>query len=239
MGTAAAIVITAAAALKLITAPEELSGAAPDGESLKFGDVWDEGEFSDSGLTYVGTPFTEEEIEACFDKYLQTFISDLWSDYDSVTEYLEIKPDDPEIRVSKKGYCHIKATDTNTLDFDFMNFPVFIGEYVVADITMFRAEGENLIQIGFGGTGSKNISRIFAEYSDSDIGFVYCRGMEIAVTQDGKAHVLGGGKSINVPDDLDLYSVYATEYNTFNFSEVLENEQYITLRKEDVYEQEN
>ena len=220
-------------------AEDELTGAIPDEDGLTFGGVWDNGELNDSPIIIKSEPFTEEEAEKCVSANRSFIASSLWSDMESVLDRWDVNSDDVEFKVSTVPFYHIKATDINTLDGGFPIFPVFFGHdnTLVAFFEPYKADGELSMQISYSGPRHVKLNNVLHEYPDSAVAFVYCQGMDIAVTPDNKIYVIGGGDAIDVPDDIDIYSIYAGEYNTFCLSDIFENEQYITVRKEDVYEE--
>lgn len=194
----------------------ELTTVAPTGAG------WDTGELCTAEVVPTGDPLTEEEAT----EYLERNGSGL-------AQSLLIEDGMPsEALVSTAGYCMVYAySDRNEAYLASKFFPVIVDGKIKALIELSKYEGEIHPQGMFGGSRWDTINKAIAEHPGESFAFVRCGFLdELMIAPDGTAYQINYDSGAADRAEFDLYSVYATEYNTFNLSEVLENGQYITVK---------
>ncbi len=191
------------------------------GDVFNGGDGWGTGELNTALPVLTGDPLTEEEIT----EYLERYGRDL-------VQSVLIEDGLPaEAMISTVGFCQVYAYgDRNEVYLTSRFYPIIVNGEVKACLEMFRFNGEIFPQGLFGGSRWDTVNRAFSEHPGETFAFVRCGFLdELMIAQDGTAYQLNYDSGAADRADFDLYSVYATEYNTFNLSEVLENGQYIKV----------
>ena len=179
------------------------------------------GDFNPAPVTTSGEPFTAQEIMDYITVHAFEIAQMIRFDTPGVNSF----------RICTKGWCHVAAlTDRNEMKLDFIELPILSGDRIVANVTLFRYEGEIVSSTGAGGVGWDYLNRPFIDYPDSDIAFVYYGfNGEAAITPDGHIYRMFDNIVGENNTGFDIYGVYAAGYNTFNLSEVLENKDYIEV----------
>ncbi|MBQ9384623.1 MAG: hypothetical protein IJT87_10360 [Ruminiclostridium sp.] len=194
----------------------ELTTVAPTGGG------WDTGELCTAEVVPTGEPLTDAEateyLESCGSRLAQCLLIE-----DGLPS---------EVMISRVGFCMVYAYgDRNEAYLTSKFFPVIVDGKIKALIELIKYEGELIDQGYFGGSKWDTINNAFSEHPGESFAFVRCGFLdELMIAPDGTAYQINYDSGAADRADFDLYSVYATEYNTFNLSEVIENGQYITVK---------
>ncbi len=201
----------------------ERTTVAPGGPgTVPAGGARGTGELCTAEVVPTGEPFTDEETT----QFLESYGSD-WA------RSLLIEGDLPsEALISTVGFSRVYAYgDRNEVYLNDKFFPVIVDGKIRACLELFRYEGDILPQGMFGGSRWDTINNAISEHPGETFAIVCCGFLdELMIAPDGTAYQINYDSGAADRADFDLYSVYATEYNTFNLSEVIENGQYITVK---------
>ena len=205
-----------------IIAADEADGGY-DGVSGAAGCGDEGGEFSTAEIQTTGEPFTEKEISEFFDTHKEIILYSLIPEYTSLNE----------IMISKKGFCPVFAqTEANTMRLDFETFPVIADGKIIAFADMARYNGEITFSLSYGGESWDRINASIEANPGEALAMVgHGYGM-CAISPDNEVYEFYDTQTDYTPG-FDLYSVYATEYSTYNLSEILESNDFITVGKEE------
>lgn len=232
-GAAAAVAVISAVALSSITMHEELTGAVPDGDPAVTvaGGGKDTTVLSDNEISFTGEAPTDDELREYIEKNKNIFALLVMSETKDITG---------DINISLAGHSYLKTSD-NTVALDNITYPIFADDSVIAEVTLFKVNGELLYTLSAGG-GMRldRINKALSEHPGEEFVFLYTGvNSEYMISPDNTIYDIRSISEVPLHSHDDWYNKYYTEHNTFNFSEVLENKQYITVRKEDVYEETN
>ena len=225
-GAVAAIAVFSAVMLNIprITEPTvpTVDGGAQTDDSYSGGgtNYGEDGKIilSDAKVSFTGTAITAEEIREIIERekvYLASFIR------------LETQGAG-NINISLVGYSHLQ-TDNNTVSLDFVTLPVFTDDRLIGEVTLFRYDGEIHCSPAAGGPGWAVKTEIFNKNPDKELAFVYVGQVsEYMIAPDSTIYGMWEGDSPldTVPD---CYTKYATEYNTFSFSKMIADKNYVTV----------
>ncbi len=195
--------------------------AQPD-ESYSGGDTkyGDDGKIilSDADVSFTGTVITADEIKAFIER-----------EKVNIASFIRLEtPGAGDINISLVGYSHLQ-TDDNTVSLDFVTLPVFTDSKIIGEVTLFRYDGEIHCTPSAGGTGWAMKTKMFSENPDKKIAFVYCgQYMELMIAPDNTIYNMWDGET-PLDDVSDRYAKYATEYNTFSFSKMIADKNYVTV----------
>lgn len=194
------------------TIPENLSGGPGnqdgDGNGIAVPPIP-----SDHTICYEGKSLTEKEAAAYFSENLPRIISSLKASGLSLS--------DP--RISETGYSHVcygnEADHGNlVLNRNFRDYPLFDGEDLVAIVTLFKIEEDDLIHdsVSFGGEWFSDFGDFLRAHRGEKLLFIYInRFYEIILTPDGKCHSPQGNKISRVTESFsgisDPYSILYCE----------------------------
>ncbi len=174
---------------------------------------------SERGITIAGTAITAEEIMEIIEREKVTIAS-----------FIRLEtPGAGDINISLAGYSHLQ-TDDNTVSLDFVALPVFTNDSeMIGEVTLFRYDGEIHYSPAAGGTGWAVKTKMFSENPGKKIAFVYAgQYMELMIAPDDTIYKMWDGET-PLDDAADRYARYATEYNTFSFSEMIAEKNYVTV----------
>lgn len=173
---------------------------------------------SERGITTTGTAITSDEIKEFVERekvYIASVIR------------LET-PGAGDINISLVGYSHLQ-TDDNTVSLDYVTLPVFSDNKLIGDVTLFRYDGEIHCTPAAGGPGWAMKTKMFSENPDKEIAFVYAgQYMELMIAPDDTIYKMWDGET-PLDDVSGRYARYATEYNTFSFSKMIADKNYVTV----------
>ncbi len=173
---------------------------------------------SERGITTTGTAITSDEIKEFVERekvYIASVIR------------LET-PGAGDINISLVGYSHLQ-TDDNTVSLDYVTLPVFSDNKLIGDVTLFRYDGEIHCTPSAGGPGWAVKNDMFDRNPGKDIAFVYVgQYMELMIAPDDTIYKMWDGET-PLDDVSDRYAKYATKYNTFSFSKMIANKNYVTV----------
>ena len=168
---------------------------------------------SDHTICYEGKSLTDEEASVYFSENLPRIISSLKASGLSLS--------DP--RISETGYSHVcygnEADHGNlVLNRNFRDYPLFDGENLVAIVTLFKIEEDDLIHdsISFGGEWFSDFGDFLAAHQEEKLLFIYInRFYEIILTPDGKCYSPQGNEITQVTESFsgisDPYSILYCE----------------------------
>ena len=172
---------------------------------------------SDHTICYEGKILTDEEASAYFSENLPRIISSLKAS--------GIPLSDPHI--SENGYGHVcygnEADHGNlVVNRNFRDYPLFDGEELVAIVTLFKIEEDDLIHetTSFGGEGFSTFGEVLRSHQGEKLLFVYInRFYEIVLTPDGKCHSPHGNEISKIEESFegvsDPYSILFCEEATY------------------------
>ena len=168
---------------------------------------------SDHTICYEGKSLTEKEAAAYFSENLPRIISSLKASGLSLS--------DP--RISETGYSHVcygnEADHGNlVLNRNFRDYPLFDGENLVAIVTLFKIEEDDLIHdsVSFGGEWFSSFGDFLRAHQGEKLLFIYInRFYEIILTPDGKCYSPQGNEISKVSESFsgisDPYSILYCE----------------------------
>lgn len=170
----------------------------------------------DGKLSITGTGFTDEEIYSLVENNKEIVAANVSGEYDCFGS---------EIQIYTKGYCHAVLGEKNYVHLDYLTLPVCVDNRIVANLEVYKANGELLYTLNVGGDKWDIINEAL-EYDD-EIAFVfagYTSEAAIApdntifeITYDSKGTLTAG------------YDLIATEYNTFSRSVLYDSNNYIAV----------
>lgn len=173
---------------------------------------------SERGISTTGTAITAEEIREIVEREKVNIAS--------VIRLETLGASD--INISLVGYNHLQ-TDDNTIALDFVTLPVFSDNKLIGDVTLFRYDGEIHCTPAAGGPGWAIKTNMFDQNPGKDIAFVYAgQYMELMIAPDDTIYKMWDGET-PLDDVADRYAKYATEYNTFSFSKMIADKNYVTV----------
>lgn len=239
LGTAAAVVLVGTGVLlgvKIMqpaivsSVPPVVAGGADvpeEGDTFGGAVVGDGGNIlplSDAEITYTGTAITADEVRELIEREKVNMAS-----------FIRLEtPGAGDINISLDGYTHLRADD-NTVSLDYMTLPVFTDdEEIIGEVTLFRYDGELHCTPAAGGNGWQAKTKVFAVEPDRELAFVYfgvCG--ELVISPDDAVYNLNGYEDSGAVEAFDgvtdRYAKYATEYNTFCFSKMIAEKNYVTV----------
>ena len=179
------------------------------------------GEISSSPIKFTGTAPTAAEIKELVDR-------------EKVTIAFFVRTETPgaggDIGVSYAGYCFVQAED-NTLVLDSVTLPVFTDGKIIGEVNIFRYEGELHYSVAAGGTRWARFNEIFSKEPGKKMAFVYVGELnELMISPDGTVYGMRGDEGSLLDGVADRYAKYATEYNTFCFSDMVNSGNYATVK---------
>lgn len=171
----------------------------------------------DGKLAITGTGFTDEEIYSLVENNKEIIAANVSGEYDCFGS---------EIRIYTKGYCHAVLGEKNYVHLDYLTLPVCVDNRIVANLEVFKANGELLYTLNTGGDKWDIINEAL-EYDD-EIAFVFFVGYtsEAAIAPDNTIFEITYDSKGTLTAGYDLI---ATEYNTFSRSVLYDNNNYIAV----------
>ncbi len=175
---------------------------------------------------YTGKGFTDEELKEYIVKNAPSFASSLRAD--SIVGGGELK-------IFTTGYCHISIELNENLmpvsasvNRDFVTMPIMRGSEIIAEVTVYRAEGEICSSVSYGGDGFRALTKVFKDNPDSVLAFGYFGQVpEVIATSENKVYF----RPSEVPhiENYRYYEMMETLYNTFSLSQLNDPDNYITV----------
>jgi hypothetical protein len=153
-----------------------------------------------ASLKATGTPFTQEEIQSQINVWLENGL-------------LQFELGDG-CEIATKGYYSISLEYGNSINYNFLDLPVFRNDELVGEITISR-DGYKEVNSGMGGAYS-TLCSLLAEYPDSEFVMLYGASSKAAIGPDNKIHILSGRDSFNVINSDTLYDTFKTHDNTLS-----------------------
>ena len=163
----------------------------------------------------AGTGFTDEDIYSLVENNKEIIAANVSGEYDCFGS---------EIQIYTKGYCHAVLGEKNYVHLDYLTLPVCVDNRIVANLEVFKADGELLYTLNVGGDKWDIINEAL-EYDD-EIAFVFADyTCEAAVAPDNTVFEITYDSKGALTAAYDLV---ATEYNTFSRAALYDRNNYIT-----------
>lgn len=169
----------------------------------------------DGKLAIIGAGFTDEDIYSLVESNKEIIAANVSGEYDCFGS---------SIQIYTKGYHHAVLGEKNYVHLDYLTLPVCIDNRIVANLEVFKADGELLYTLNVGGDKWDIINEAL-EYGD-EIAFVFAGyTCEAAVAPDNTIFEITYDSKGTLTAGYDLI---ATEYNTFSRSALYDSNNYIT-----------
>lgn len=217
--------VLAAAHLSDISSPNALDSCENPIECNSYGaNISDLDISCDGKLAITGTGFTDEEIYSLVENNKEIIAANVSGEYNCFGS---------EIQIYTKGYCHAVLGEKNYVHLDYMTLPVCVDNRIVANLEVFKANGELLYTLNAGGDKWDIINEAL-EYDDK-IAFVFFVGYtsEAAIAPDNAIFEITYDSKGTLTAEYDLI---AAEYNTFSRSVLYDSNNYITVISANSYD---
>lgn len=179
---------------------------------------------SEDEVVVEGTGFTDEEIRKFVEEKKFELVGAVACEYENF---------DDVYKISTVGYCHVSLGETNVLKRDYVTLPITLNDKIIANITLFKSDGEMRYDIAVRGKSFDTLNRIFAENPESEIAFFYVDLFtEIAITPSNKIYNIYNRRTDSLKEDVDYYEKYKTEYNTFSLKKLTDENNFISVKPE-------
>lgn len=201
---------------------ESLFGMGGNSETFIDGGNGNHGNISDSEVVVEGTGFTEEEIRKFVEEKKYELIGAVACEYGNF---------DDIYKISTVGYCHVSLGKTNVLKRDYVTLPITLNDKIVADITLFKSDGEKRYDITVRSRAFDTLNKIFAENPESEIAFFYVDlFVELAITPSNKIYNIYDKLTNSLEENVDYYGKFKTDYNTFSLEKLTDENNSISVK---------
>ncbi len=197
-------------------------GIGGNSETFIDGGDGNHGNISDSEVVVEGTGFTEEEIRKFVEEKKYELIGAVACEYGNF---------DDIYKISTVGYCHVSLGETNVLKRDYVTLPITLNDKIVADITLFKSDGEKRYDITVRSKAFDTLNKIFAENPESEIAFFYVDlFIELAITPTNKIYNIYDKLTNSLEENVDYYGKFKTDYNTFSLEKLTNENNSISVK---------
>lgn len=201
---------------------ESLFGMGGISETFVDGGNGNHGNISDSEVVVEGTGFTEEEIRKFVEEKKYELIGAVACEYGNF---------DDIYKISTVGYCHVSLGETNVLKRDYVTLPITLNDKIVADITLFKSDGEKRYDITVRSRAFDTLNKIFAENPESEIAFFYVDlFVELAITPSNKIYNIYDKLTNSLEENVDYYGKFKTDYNIFSLEKLKDEDNSVSVK---------
>lgn len=180
----------------------------------------------DNGIVYESSPYSDEEIMNFIEKNKEILAGNF---------ALEYQIFDKPIKIAVKGYSPVYLGDSNKLILDNLILPVMIDDEIVGSVSLFKSDGKIRFTTAAHGETFARLTNALKDNPDSELAFFYV-GLykEFALTPDNKVYQITSPVSLPLEEDVDYYSEFKTEYNTYSWKILNDENNFISVDVSDL-----
>ncbi len=173
-------------------------------------------------ISYIGTGFTQQEIEQLIDSEKENIVSIICDEYGLIDE---------SISIYTKGYSHITCGEELSVNLDALTLPILVNNEIRANIELVRVDNEIIHTINIGGDKWGIYNDTLKNNPESEIAFAFLGDTagEVVILPDNSAVAVTQDANSNFDTETEWYSLLKTEYNSFSLNDLKNEDNLLVL----------